>query len=261
MTMSKYVASLRSRMTYFTMRDDAIADNKRFIKAYLNELNNKIHSCINHDYYKDKIPARFHNEAHLFQINVKTLEELAEMLFYLEYKPGSFSTRGFTAYEIFEIIISFIRPSLHQIGEVGLSHSQIHAQMKEGNENFFHSNIATLAWKKRNFAQLLIKNVSNKKYFLPLLRRYNRMQPVYVEVKDKNVNTVSNFIEYKSELHKVCDEFLAKDFGADKGLMVSQLPFFSAKDMYDKNSAEYKELEDYLALEDCARDILAREGL
>ena len=71
------------------------------------------------------------------------------------------------------------------------------------------------------------------------------MQPVYVEVKDKNVNTVSSFIEYKSELHKVCDqEFLAKDFGADKGLMVSQLPFFSAKDMYDENSAEYKELED-----------------
>ena len=99
--------------------------------------------------------------------------------------------------------------------------------MKEGNENFFHSNIATLAWKKRNFAQLLIKNISNKKYLLPLLRRYNRMQPVYVEVKDKNVNTVSSFIEYKLELHKVCDEFLAKDFGADKGLMVLQLPFFS----------------------------------
>ena len=92
MTMSKYISSLRSRIyVFYDAETDAIADNKRFIKIYLNELNNKIRSCINHDYYKDKIPARFHNEERFFQINVTTLEELAEMLFYLEYKPGSFS--------------------------------------------------------------------------------------------------------------------------------------------------------------------------
>lgn len=148
-----------------------------------------------------------HLTDHFYDLDVKKgkLDNFIHFLYEeMDYVHNQFSQR-----EIFEIYVSFVRPTLQykKIYDIYFKPEKLNP--------FGH-------WEKVNFAQILLENC-DRSDFLHLLISYNRHLPIflYPDSTEEHEHVTNKMITPESELYETCAKYFTISAGFELGLNIS----------------------------------------
>src|SRR5699024_639548 len=163
-------------------------------------------------------------------------------------KNMRYARNDYSVREIFEISISFYRPTLqykwelkekYRIKNVPHYSADFEYQRTAKTREQVVARLnhipteAPYMWEKVNYAQVLLENC-DRKDFLKLLTSYNRHRRIFLTPQeDSYVNIVDSNIEKDSSLYTLCTDYFSTDVGFESGLSISMLDFeyLGSKDM------------------------------
>lgn len=192
-----------------------------------------------------EIPAKFFYE-HIYCFDEKGSDYKKFVDFLC--KDMRYARNDFSVREIFEIGISFYRPTLQYKWELkekfraqnvplygaDFSYRRTATTREQVISLISHiPNKAPYMWEKVNYAQVLLENC-DRKDFLKLLTSYNRHQRIFLTPQGESyVNVVDGNIKKDSSLYTLCTDYFLTDIGFESGLSISMLDFeyLGSKDM------------------------------
>lgn len=155
-------------------------------------------------------------------------------------KDMRYARNDFSVREIFEIGISFYRPTLQYKWEleekfgaqnIPLYGAEFSYQRISRTKEQVIAKIspfpkkAPYMWEKVNYAQVLLENC-DRKDFLKLLTSYNRHRRIFLTPQgEPYVDILDSNIKKDSSLYTLCTDYFSTDIGFESGLSISMLDF------------------------------------
>lgn len=155
-------------------------------------------------------------------------------------KDMRYARNDYSAREIFEIGISFYRPTLQYKWELDEKFRAQNIPLYGADFSFQRMSktreqvIARISpfpkkapymWEKVNYAQVLLENC-DRKDFLKLLTSYNRHRRIFLTPQgEPYVDILDSNIKKDSSLYTLCTDYFLTDIGFESGLSISMIDF------------------------------------